>query len=721
MSTGAAPNTAKAETDINPHVINIEAWTTFVRGLVKRANNTSRSFREAIVAESEIFATLEAYSSDKLRIIRSGEFAACDGAFVLNPEALEDIPPVGTDYLDMMRWAGQSSGVKFLTFDFKSVVFRPLNNNLHQRSGKHDVAYKWTDTAGKEEADVIIVSVQGVEDAFAIMPSEVWEVAREFGYGIEPLMHKVPPYMQIFMVHFDDLGGAVNSLLRAAVTGGREPFCNPSTGVVIDGWSPRTVEGIRDMLASEQIGTSEASILRLKDAISSTGPGNVLYANVMQPLICDFLLQLNGYNQLFFVEHKRRPWYTKHPFTTNTMQVPIFSPNRVWHFVMIEHNGAKKMPFPESQPTGSQFPATLCIPRDAIRDFWQTSPELVTWEEVSEFACYNVEAILRVVESRATGAIGAAAEAMSRLSEAGEEAILSTNAIDRLNVMAARREEGYKRPIKSAASAKGTEFFLKNLPWLSADLNRVCAKHRYGLVFVLPIGHCNNSHVLVDYVWKESDSLEEGLPLLISDPRLRDAKVLPLAFVDTKPHMSGMHDAAWPLNMSRNDWQRRGVQQDFVYVGSYMNSAYMEAPSTNKDYWIFSSEFTTQLSQGLKAKIASQDKPGNFFARNSIDDDLLPNPRLEQNRRPTAITRGSGFLAQEFKHVDPARYILNGQEQLYRSLCSLLKGSRAVHIGSPHSLTPNAPFTVERHHTTLREVLQATWDFGSEFPYTMIV
>jgi hypothetical protein len=339
--------------------------------------------------------------------------------------------------------------------------------------------------------------------------------------------------------------------------------------------------------------------------------------------------------------------------------------------------------------------------------------EDVPYRDLEEFAYYTAADMLRAMKSFAQEAIDGATDAMTRLGDADAEALVSTNAIESLKRVVDAREQAYSRPERGGLN-QGAQYFLRNLPWLSVDLNKICAKYRYGLVFPLPIGHSMATHVFVDYVWEDDDRIEDGLPLFIHSRKLCDSRVVPLYFVDNKPHMSGAHSIGWPVNLSRNDWQRRGVQQDFLYVGSCMDSAYMEDPESRKQYWLFPSEFTTQLTQKLKRKVASKDKPAHFFAREGIEEDLLPLPKLEQGRRPTAVTTDSGFLSDRYKHVNPARYIVDGEEELYHHMCAVIQGSGLISINSPQSLTPNTPFTAERHYTTLQKVLQATWDFGGK-------
>lgn len=692
-------------------VRDVDDWPTVISEIAAE-RTLSKRMNEAYAAECAVFATLEAESSSRLRIVRAVENAPVDGAFVLDPEGIAGMPPLGTNHIAMLDWLTQTGTVKLLTFDVKSLKF------LHRRrENTKNTSYRWAKVDKKNDllTNVVIATIEGIERAFAIVPSIVWTKIKFDADGVEPLLQKIPSTLQIYMVQLEHLETAIESLLRAAVTCGSKPYQNPSTGVIMDGWQPQLAT-VTDLKGARPIQTSSEAIVGFRDLVVRSGAGNDFFANPIQPMLFDGLLRLEGLDQLLYIEHKI--WQLRmDPQATvpvlNPQGLSPFAPGRIWHFLIAQ----KATRCPKSAPS------FICVPRDAIPDHWYTMKNIPQ----HEFFTFNdIVDALRFIRSRAEGAIRVAAQALSSSSLAvPEEEDGEEEDEDQDEDQDEEEEQGEEDEVgegdgetegrggEGEVSKTRSHHRMRTLPWLSSSLNELCATNGYGIVFALPYGHTMCSHVLVDYVWEEGDNLEDGLPRVISDHRLMNARVLPLQFVNNRVALMPK-DPAYPIWLSQGDWRRRAVHQHFLYVGSCMSRAYMDAAHSLKEYWLFSSEFTTHLSLGLRSQVNSRDKILQFNGRSPKDHQLDRLPLSTASSKAVPLLQGSSMLAPDHRGINPARYIVSGENSLYITLCSILKGNGSVNIGGQQSFTQNTPVTAEKHHVALREVLQATWDFGSE-------
>lgn len=674
-------------------------WETFAKALQKHFKNNGRRFLDAMHAESRILERLVAENTEDVRCVRAWETAEIDGAFILAPDTVTNIPKVDTSMLDMIAWARSTKEVRFLTFDVKSVAFRPVNANIHARGGLHQLAYRWTEHKVDEVADIILVEYEGVEDYIGVLPKDVWNQVVEYGYGIEPLIAKVPYWSQIFMVHRTDLHEALRRVLRAARDG--LPYVNPTLKIEFDLWRPAALStGSCLLTQNKAANTAMDAILRFKKAIDKI-EGAKLIENPLQPLVCDFLLRLPHLAGLLFVEHKCCTIRPGRPMTLrDTGKSSPFAPARMWHFVVFEDLSRDSF---------------ICIPRHRVGDEWYSRSQL-DWDDVSEFHVSGRDSMPSIVQKMldaAEPAFQASRAAVQYHSDDGCEALVSSSAIKSLKKVAAARMTPYKRPEKVYGSShKGVEFYLKGLPWLSPDLNRWCSHYRYGLVFTLPPGHIDGTHVFVAYDWSDEDgTFADGLPRQIFSKEILENRCLILHMCDMSTGWSSQHSPAWPLHMRRGYWLRPGTSQKFFYIGSMMDSSFMEADDTRKPYWLFPSDATTHQKEGFRAQ--NTDKPSHFFRKEALDQHALKD--LKHHSRPSPLLPGSTFIKAE-SGVNPGRWMAADDEALFLHLRSILKGGpgQEHHINSPQSLSANRALDCSSFHALLRSVLKRTWDFGGK-------
>lgn len=667
-------------------------WARFARSALKAMRGRSVRSYEAFLAEAEVYALLETHSSPSVRVIRAWEAAPVDGAILVAPETITTLPPIGSSFLDLLEWAQTAKEVSVVTFDVKSICFRPNNNNLHVRSGLFDIAYGWsTPSSEKQEVtDVIIVQFEGIFDRLAIVPVKIWQGAWEYGYGIEPLVERVPGWAGPFLVQHRHLGQA---LFRLTQVTAETPYINPTLHTTLDGFRPTVRPQLGLLFPTSRIATSSLNaILQLRQRCKGAGEYD-LFANPIQPLLGDFLLSHQALSWLPLIEHKRWTGQSGRPVSCGREdEMSPFAFGRQWHFLFLQHS------------TTAQW---ICIPRSAVKDEWRSRDlPMLAWDEIKDF-CYEGDGgfsqMLLDIGARAEGARKAAQESLRDVAKLSDEALISSSATKQLRELRQwHSEEPFQRP------EKAREFYLRGLPWLSVDFNQWCCREGHGLVATLPDGHPNGTHLLIDYDWPTGWDFRDGLPCSATD--LWDRTCIVLRFADVRSHPSSALSPGWPVFLSRPDWLRPGPDQHFFYVGSMLDSAFMEDPSSRKSYWVFPSELLTQLEQGLRQP--NEDKVNGFWRRVVQTDDQLPHPKLHAGRRPTAVLPTSGFLA-EARGINPARYIVDADDgSLYRQLLNVLRHAGTLAISGGQSTRANWSFDVEKYHTKVWKVQQAAWDFG---------
>ena len=266
------------------------------------------------------------------------------------------------------------------------------------------------------------------------------------------------------------------------------------------------------------------------------------------------------------------------------------------------------------------------------------------------------------------------------------------------------------------AGPQHAEQLNKRLPWLTVALNTWCAQAGSGIVFPLAGGHVSGTHVMVDYTWTESEKQSfDGItpPRQIFHHDLAERRCIVLRFTNVQ---SDLADSDWPIALSQEDWVKPGPY-NFIYIGSMQSAEAMAKPdpTANKFYWIFPSEFLSQMSQGRREQ--NSDKPAQFWRRVDLQTDVLPEPKFTTASMP--VLSGSDFLSEEAKAagVNPGACVMGSHNgDLYNKLREILQGDDGVvKIGSTQSPDMQYPIDSASYHLALREINQATWDYGCEF------
>lgn len=642
-------------------------------------------------------------SDPKANQLPAMEASPVDGAFYSANHGVE-VPAPGSTSTEKLLWATAQTKVMFLNFDCKYVSLSPLGRT-------ELLEYAFTVNGGKShhnpDADVYILAFEGLPDFLAIVPKAAWEHASDFAYNIDPLLNRVPAFCQPFMVHTSQIAQAVKSLVDA---GSGTWYTNPTTGFTLTGYVSRRTTRPSLVPVEARMAHSYTSVSAFWRKIIDSGEAKA-HLNPIQPLICDFLLEIPGLSELLSVEHKVMaalsglvngngiPVATRVTFEVGDRSP--FSLARDHHVVICQAPGGVL-----------NF---ICCLRHEFEATWSTqhSPLTSTFLKSHTFIGPSGFAdMMRFIADNAEKAIAAADQALgsSRHQDKDVELLFNTNCDPHL---IHQDQLIFQDDEESSELGRNRSSHARGLQWVCDRINEQCAEAGELICFPLDIGHPLGDHVIVEHNWTPDEKLaytDRGrhLPAHIFSNEISSRKCVILRFMDLS-----CNEHAWPISMRRAYWTRPALEQHYLILGSTMDATVSTEAESMAPYLLLPSGFTKQFDHGFRGPVSSEAYRGEkYFRHILLSDDSLPEPQFSTTRteaRP--ITKGSAFM--KVADVDPCRYIFNLHDgSLYQQIRGLMTGSGTTSFDNVQSGTGNRIFQKDTYWTTPSSVLKAAWDFG---------
>ncbi|KAI7161149.1 hypothetical protein KC349_g2984 [Hortaea werneckii] len=675
-----------------PGDVDTASWTHFVRALWPIAKGQSYRTYMAYVSEADVFQKL---SGAGIRVVRSFEGAPVDGAFVVASHDV-DMPPQDTPHLEMWEWASRQQAVVFMTFDVKSVGLRSLDLK--------GLSYAYTNQQDNEnqDPDMYVLVFEDVADYLALVPKGVWETSREFAYGVEPLVNRIPAWCQPFMVATEDLAAAVSSFVHS---GKQAPYINPTTDVTFHGLSPRTTTDLRRLISPqhERMAMSMAAILFLRTKVRECG-GEVHF-NPVAPVLCDLLFLLPGVVFALRIEHKVSDGTVFEGGPRSPM-----APGRLWHFLIMQNSdGTIFHCFPRERAQDDlrhahRLPAEYLRAhryegsevRRMIQDMVELAPlaNQRTWQILNRLGEHSVD---ELASSGASNKKRAPQDDQALLTSMEAQVDHDTSDVDEDETStSAPGSTGHPlgADLSKVKELAGRFYHAKGLPWLVLLINRWCCDRKYGIVFPLDVGHPWGTHVFVDFRWEEDDRkrFREGhLPYPIYHRQMQGRRCVVLRLAD--------------------------CQAPYILVGGMFDAHLMSQPVWQHSYLLLPSEHTTHSQHGIREAI-DPDLPNrdrHYFRKILAELDDIP-PFNHHARGDTGgypalpLRKGSAFVKEG---INPLQHIFSLDDgTLYRCLCDILLAPDQLRFHQAGSDEPGPEFRPKLYRTTIRRVLAATWQYG---------
>lgn len=214
-------------------------------------------------------------------------------------------------------------------------------------------------------------------------------------------------------------------------------------------------------------------------------------------------------------------------------------------------------------------------------------------------------------------------------------------------------------------------------------LNYQCQKRKALVCFPLNIGHPLGNHIILEHDWTDQE-LEKyrdtGILLIIPYSReVLDRSYLVLRFQDIS--YLRLNDLTHSIQMRRSYQTRIIILQNFLIIGSCLNSNILENTLTPYPYLLLPSEFTSQFkSEYLTQGYSSLWHQGKRYFRNVLkEDNVIKNPNISLTTT-NVFQKGGAFIAN--KNLNPTRYILH-EDAIYQVIYNILRKRGTIRIKSP--------------------------------------
>ncbi|KAI7152927.1 hypothetical protein KC349_g8693 [Hortaea werneckii] len=646
---------------------------------------------ESAAAEARVFDKIAGMHY----VVRCYESAPQDGVMLVCPEECEGLPAPDASYHELWRWADGQEGARFVPFDVKYVRLSAGVYSFKEYEHSHVSAYERL--TRHQNASFYIVAFEDEDDHVAIVPRATWLHAVASGYGIEPLTNRIPAWCQPFMVHEDDLHTALGRILRTVEEEGY-CFTNPTTGIRLKGWEPATTTRPQLRPSASHMMQQESLDAVLEDWRHIEESGGRILWNDFSPIGCDFLVSFPGVDRLLRVEHK---------FTTSKMAETVleigrrspFQKRRLWHVLWIRCSDG-----------------IICLTRNEVDYKWsQTANATSRGRNAFKLPTDFLEqghTFSSAAEAHAHVIANAVAAQIS-LDEA-LRTLQPSNITQDLNMFFASQHinNAHKRAAEDDPLT-GLAKIQISLPWVMRQLNAHCRKYAYGLCLALDPFHPLGDHIFVDHEWSAVDcaryDADQSLPFTVYESQARARSSLILRFQDLTVQPRSPIPCGTVLAMRRMYWIKPVRDRPFFILGSVLNPQVQQSDSQRPSrYLLLPSEFTTMFEQDSflrKSKLSKRSEGRQVWRKRRQAAIELPN--APKRPRPFA----SGFLSGE--DIVPSRFILSLHDStIYHQLRKILQSSGMTKIANPQSAFESKSFDASRYIVTVKQVLQAAWDYG---------
>ncbi|KAK5703514.1 hypothetical protein LTR17_022026 [Elasticomyces elasticus] len=703
---------------IYPSVRSSTSWTDSRGSHASHSGETVRG----MLAEGWAFARLEAAM---VPYVRSYEGAPVDGALIKTP-------PQGWANRREHQRLSSVAGLNGVLFDVKSFGYQ-----VDKQRRKYGFRAAGQSKPEKNAAFIILVS-ESVEDYLAIVPSEIWNSATDIAQGDHALIVQIHLWCYPFMVHVGRLAEAARSIVTAR---SGQWYKNPTTGVVLTGWIPHTTAfpslGWQPMLYPDRTTTSGIdrtrrsgeAVQKLWTEIDGLGqepliPGIRVETNPIAPLLCDFLLHVDGLEEPLRIEHKYRVssrgggarWFY------DTYRASPFYKHRIWHFLI-------------SQTGDDEDAVYHCLGRHEVNDAWADGANFGYGEEDDGvFVFKGSNALLRLLLRVRELAHEAIQEANKRLAlcppqdlradllvSSSADLMLYSDSEEELSALVSTEETLEEEADPTGEESSG---HANGLPWLLLHLLDQSFQAQDVLILPVDPGHPIANHIAVAHKWDAHDneiytsSRERKLPRHAYDASLQELDCIPLRLSDWS---GGAYDVKqnglqnYPASIRRFYWQKPVKGFAFWHLASTLKRAY--APVFDS-YMLIPSGDTTQFDGDFREPLTGEGelRCKRYIYREAIENVVLPHPgKASRTHVYQRTPMTDGFMAYDAdtgKTLDPLEYVIKVSDHTpVRHLQELFYGTSAdMSIVQPGSETRR--FTKREYICKVREFNQAGWDYG---------
>ncbi|KAI7209079.1 hypothetical protein KC333_g8883 [Hortaea werneckii] len=488
------------------------------------------------LAEAEGIAVMRRSSV----LIRAYESAPHDFVVVIDPNDVIDLPDRDSTDYEFWKWAIGIDDNLFLSMDVK---YYRLVNSIFSRHKEYSFS------TGRKEAvynvgsdgqlpQVAVLVFEGVHDYLALLPYHTWRLGGTCGTVLQSLEQTIPAWCQPFMVHYDDLGTAMLSL-TSVLKARKGSYRNPTTGVVLEGWRPRTT-------AEAQIQATVAKNHRLNRVVQQSvnavtsfwskleSAGGKIIWNPVAPFFFDFSCHFPGLTAPLDVEHKcsnQSPKAAARSLWNRHARKSPFHPRHIWHVIVIE---CKK--------------GIICFTRDEIRK----APNQDAYEKL---AASHVFTDFAKLASHIVSHEAAARQAVQEVIQELRPSDLSLG----YNVS---RAQASLRTMHKIPSTKDplmryeVESRSRLVPsWFATQMNNYCCAARYGIVYALDAGHKWGNHIFVHHEWQEHET-----------KAFRQTGAMPFPVYAREPEDSLLHTMKVPIPVGKRLLKPEIDQLDIAHL-----------------------------------------------------------------------------------------------------------------------------------------------------------
>lgn len=623
---------------------------------------------------------------------------------VIDPNDVIDLPDRDSTDYEFWKWAIGIDDNLFLSMDVK---YYRLVNSIFSRHKEYSFS------TGRKEAvynvgsdgqlpQVAVLVFEGVHDYLALLPYHTWRLGGTCGTVLQSLEQTIPAWCQPFMVHYDDLGTAMLSL-TSVLKARKGSYRNPTTGVVLEGWRPRTT-------AEAQIQATVAKNHRLNRVVQQSvnavtsfwskleSAGGKIIWNPVAPFFFDFSCHFPGLTAPLDVEHKcsnQSPKAAARSLWNRHARKSPFHPRHIWHVIVIE---CKK--------------GIICFTRDEIRK----APNQDAYEKL---AASHVFTDFAKLASHIVSHEAAARQAVQEVIQELRPSDLSLG----YNVS---RAQASLRTMHKIPSTKDplmryeVESRSRLVPsWFATQMNNYCCAARYGIVYALDAGHKWGNHIFVHHEWQEHETKAfrqtGAMPFPVYAREVRDRRCLVLNCTDMAPRRNAKGLDMPLLEAYPIHWPKPCKDSPkHILIATAFGRGLSENPSARGSrYYVIPSGFTNMHDQGVfleKTAIARR-RFGKHLHRPFQPEDSL----LHTMKVPIPV--GKRLLKPEIDQLDIAHLemgLFDGT--LYNALYRILQGEQVVDMGCSLSPTKGRKAlqlkNTADYISTVSAVLQAVWDYG---------
>ncbi|KAK1071486.1 hypothetical protein LTR74_003364 [Friedmanniomyces endolithicus] len=691
-----------------------------------------------LLHEAWVFELLQSLG---ILAIKAYETAPVDGAF------LRGTPPeewIKTSALDRLLWAERAGQAQLLPFDVKYYEY------ITDRKGQH-YAFRPTTREQRRNVALYVLVFQDLDDYVGLVPRIVWDESTDFAYDTLPLTLQIMAWCSPFMVHLSHLREAIQRIL---VADSEHWYCNPTTGVVLEGWLPgepppqnatQVDPGEPPLQNATQVDPGLATALDVREASQPTNysvelfpvPGNSsaqaglrnsiaavremwrdikaaqsaglikgidVDLNPVSPLICDFILNIAGMDESIRIEHKMQS--ATGPFTFGTGPRSPFAKNRLWHFLVCH--------WPHR--SGGAF---WCFQRGKVDASWSELTHVPDEYQDRGVLFHGQGALVEMLKFIQQHAAAAIVDAEQILAQANPgdmtaETLLKSDA----NPLDDAGEDDV-----STGALQERKLDARGLPWLFSDLlEQCCEDGTVGLVS-LDLGHPWTHCAAVKLPQepasaRPSSPWAEAMSRFPFDPQLATQPALPLRLCDWAggAKLWGEHGKQFfPIAMKRRDWLQPIKDTSWWSIGSLLKR---KEAQVFDSYVLLPSTHTSQSKYEVRQKTPVPERCAKYFLKQaSLVQYQISQPTslVKSQKDAVALSKGSIFLDR--KDVEPLNHIIKlGDGSVFRHIKEALSTDPPDMSIQPHPENPpNPTFAKVDFITTLQAIHQAAWDHGRTY------